>query len=207
MPRPKRQRRLQKPPVGYGFRPLRVNLDEDKGVQLLFEEYESLRLADYESFSQEEAAREMNVSRPTFTRIYDVARRKMAMALVENKILHVAGGHVKFEHEWYRCLSCDTTFRETVHNKGKNCPVCQSTDIEHINGTLHEKNIIPKVQRNAMGQLGYCVCPACGFREKHQVGVPCKSLICRNCQVHFVRENSAEHNNINFIKNQQKNKT
>lgn len=85
MPRPKRHRRLQKPPVGYGFRPLRNNLDEDQGIQLLFEEYESLRLADYEGHAQEEAALKMNVSRPTFTRIYEAARKKMAQALVENK--------------------------------------------------------------------------------------------------------------------------
>jgi len=206
MPRPKRHRRLQKPPVGYGFRPLRKNLDEDQKIQLLFEEYESLRLADYEGHAQEEAALEMNVSRPTFTRIYETARKKMAQALVENKILNVAGGHVEFEHEWFRCLTCDTTFRETKTNRGNNCPVCESETIEHINGTLHQDANIPKVQRNAMGESGYCICPACGQKQKHLAGTPCKSLVCGSCQVHYVRENSAHHTNINRIKNQQKQK-
>ncbi|MBN1650414.1 MAG: DUF134 domain-containing protein [Bacteroidales bacterium] len=204
MPRPKRQRRLQKPPIGYGFRPLRKNLDEDQRIQLLFEEYESLRLADYENLSQEDAAQEMNVSRPTFTRIYERARTKMAKALVENRVLYVAGGDVAFDHEWYRCLTCDTTFRETQTNKGKTCPVCRSEEIEHINGTLHENDYIPDVQRNAMGELGYCICPACGDKKEHQAGIPCKTLVCNNCQVHFVRENSAHHFNINRIKNKQK---
>ena len=206
MPRPKRHRRLQNPPVGYGFRPLRKNLDEDLSVQLLFEEYESLRLADYEGSAQEEAALEMNVSRPTFTRIYESARKKMALALVENKTLHVAGEHVAFDHEWYRCLTCDTTFRETNVNCGNSCPVCHSDKIEHINGTLHQGVNIPSAQRNAMGELGYCVCPACGQRQKHLAGTPCKAVVCEDCQVHYVRENSAHYININLIKNQQKQK-
>ena len=206
MPRPKRHRRLQNPPVGYGFRPLRKNLDEDQGIQLLFEEYESLRLADYEGQAQEEAALRMNVSRPTFTRIYEAARKKMAQALVENIILHVAGGNVEFEHEWFRCMTCDTTFRETKANRGNRCPVCQSEDIEHINGTLHQEDMPPLDQRNAMGELGFCVRPACGKSQKHEAGTPCKSIVCGNCQVHFVRENSAHYTNINRIKNQQKQK-
>lgn len=204
MPRPKRQRRLQKPPIGYGFRPLRNNFEEDQVIQLLFEEYESLRLADYDGLSQEAAAVEMQVSRPTFTRIYEKARKKMAKALVENKTLNVAGGSVSFEHEWFRCLTCDTTFRETSSNRGNNCPVCQSTNIEHINGTLHEREIRPKVQRNTKGELGYCICPACGVKQKHIAGIPCKSIVCGKCQVHFVRENSVQHKQINEIKNQQK---
>ncbi len=205
MPRPKRHRRLQKPPIGYGFRPLRSNFDEDQDIQLLFEEYESLRLADYEGLSQEEASFKMDVSRPTFTRIYETARIKMAKALVENKTLMVAGGHVEFEHEWYRCLHCDTTFRETTNNNGKNCPVCKSVNIEHINGTLHQTQNIPSAQLNAIDELGFCICPACGQKEKHQAGVPCKSLVCGKCQVHYVREGSAHHSNINQIKNQQNN--
>lgn len=204
MPRPKRHRRLQKPPVGYGFRPLRNTMEEEQEVQLLFEEYESLRLADYKGFSQEEASLEMNVSRPTFTRIYESARKKMALALVENKTLHVAGGNVAFDHEWFRCLTCDTTFRETASNRGNTCPVCHSDKIEHINGTLHQGSTVPKALRNAMGELGYCVCPACGDKRKHQAGTPCKSIVCEHCQVHYVRENSAHHFNINQIKNQQK---
>jgi predicted DNA-binding protein (UPF0251 family) len=205
MPRPKRHRRLQGPPMGYGFRPLRKNLDENQQVQLLFEEYESLRLADYQNLSQEEASREMGVSRPTFTRIYDVARKKMVQALVENKVLKVAGGNVEFEHEWFRCLKCDTTFRESTITHGEECPVCHSHDIEHINGTLHQ-TAPGFVSQKPKADLGYCICPACGKRKKHQLGVPCKALVCEECQVHFVRENAAHHTNIKRIKNQQKHK-
>jgi len=203
MPRPKRHRRLQMPPLGYGFRPLRQNW-ENQNVQLFFEEYESIRLADYIELTQEDAAVEMNISRSTFTRIYDKARAKIAKALVENSTLNVSGGHVIFEHEWYRCLTCDTTFRETTQNKGGFCPVCNSTKIEHINGTLHEAANIT-TPRNSMGDYGYCVCPSCNQKLKHQAGIPCKSIVCENCQVHYVRENSAHHSNINKIKKQQKN--
>jgi DNA-directed RNA polymerase subunit RPC12/RpoP len=126
--------------------------------------------------------------------------------LVENITLNVAGGHVKFDHDWFRCLICDTTFRETETNQGNNCPVCHAESINHINRTLHQSSNIPKAQRNAMGELGYCVCPSCGQKQNHVAGVPCKSLMCEKCQVYYVRENSVHHNNITRIKNQQEHK-
>lgn len=206
MPRPKRQRRLQSPPVGYGFRPIRQNLDEEKGVQLLFEEYESIRLADYEGMSQEEASEIMNISRPTFTRIYDSARAKVAKALVDNLLLNVAGGDVKFDHEWFRCLNCDTTFRESADNNGKYCPVCKSDKIEHINGTLHQPVRRAEAPKAVQDDLGFCICPACGGKQQHLAGIPCKSIFCQKCHVHLIRENSAHHFNIKQIKNNQNTK-
>jgi len=52
---------------------------------LNFDEYETIRLLDYEGLMQEEAAERMNVSRPTLTRIYENARKTMAKAFVEGK--------------------------------------------------------------------------------------------------------------------------
>ena len=121
-------------------------------------------------------------------------------------MLNVAGGNVVFEHEWFRCLTCDTTFRGTINNTGESCPVCHSKNIEHINGTLNKAVNTPPNPRNAMGDLGYCICPACGRRQKHQAGTPCKSVVCNECQVHYVRENSAHYTNINKIKKQKKHK-
>ena len=57
-----------------------------KGEVLLgYDEYEVLRLLDYEGFSQERCAERMDVSRPTVTRMYENARRKIADALVNGK--------------------------------------------------------------------------------------------------------------------------
>lgn len=201
MPRPKRHRKLQQPPAGYGFRPYRQN-DDEACVQLLFEEYEAIRLADYKHLSQEEASSVMEVSRPTFTRIYDSARSKVARALVENLSLKVAGGHVQFEHEWYRCLDCDTTFRAGSLPEKEHCPVCHSSKLEHINGSLH-LSVIQRPQNKESDEMGFCVCPACGSKQPHKAGIPCKSILCNKCKVHLIRENSMHHQRINQIKNQQ----
>jgi len=63
---------------------------------LLFDEYEVVRLLDYEGKQQSEAAELMMVSRPTLTRIYMEARRKIATAIVEGCQLRITGGNTDF---------------------------------------------------------------------------------------------------------------
>lgn len=52
-------------------------------VHLGADGWEALRLCDHEGLDQEQAAKRMDVSRPTFGRILDRARRAVAQALVE----------------------------------------------------------------------------------------------------------------------------
>jgi predicted Fe-Mo cluster-binding NifX family protein len=40
----------------------------------------------------------------------------------------------------------------------------------------------------AAGPVGYCVCPQCGHKESHQVGVPCMQMQCPKCGAAMVRE-------------------
>jgi len=63
---------------------------------LTIDELEAVRLADHEGLDQEEAARRMNVSRPTFGRILAQARRKVAGALVQGRGFGIEGGVVRF---------------------------------------------------------------------------------------------------------------
>ncbi len=56
-------------------------------VMLTLDEMEALRLVDYEGKIQEEAAREMGVSRGTLWRCLDSARRKLAKSVVEGREL------------------------------------------------------------------------------------------------------------------------
>jgi predicted DNA-binding protein (UPF0251 family) len=65
-------------------------------VVLTLDEFEALRLADMEGMYQEQAAGKMNVSRPTFSRIVEQARRKVATALIQGKALRLEGGAVVF---------------------------------------------------------------------------------------------------------------
>lgn len=76
-------------------RPLR-ELEE---VRLGFDEAEALRLADLEGLYQEAAARSMGVSRQTFGRIVEEARRKVADAILGGKALRIEGGEIRLPME------------------------------------------------------------------------------------------------------------
>ena len=58
------------------------------------DELEALRLADLEGFYQNRAVVRMGVSRPTFARIIEASRRKVAEALVLGRAIRIAGGPV-----------------------------------------------------------------------------------------------------------------
>lgn len=64
---------------------------------MTLDELEALRLADYEGLYHEQGAERMSVSRPTFGRILEAARRKTAEALVYGKSLRIEGGPVEID--------------------------------------------------------------------------------------------------------------
>jgi len=86
------------PEVRY-FKPVGVRLRGLEEVILTLDELEALRLADLEGCYQEEAAGRMGISRPTFSRIVENARRKVADALVNGKALRMEGGSVTTKGE------------------------------------------------------------------------------------------------------------
>ncbi|WP_035254741.1 DUF134 domain-containing protein [Desulfatiglans anilini] len=92
MPRPRKRRFVQHPPVVTGFLPNSVPPWGRCEVLLTLEGLEALRLSDFEGLDQETAAAKMNVSRQTFGRILAEARRTVAEALVLGKTLHIDGG-------------------------------------------------------------------------------------------------------------------
>ncbi len=63
-------------------------------VVVTLDEFEAIRLADFEGLYQEEAAARMKISRPTFSRVVESARRKVADALIHGKALRIEGGPV-----------------------------------------------------------------------------------------------------------------
>ncbi len=40
----------------------------------------------------------------------------------------------------------------------------------------------------AAGPSGECICPNCGYRLKHNSGIPCSNLKCPKCGVVLVRK-------------------
>jgi predicted DNA-binding protein (UPF0251 family) len=132
MPRKKRERKMLMPPAIKGMSVTGVRGRKSNQVFLLLEEYETIRLLDYQMLNQEQAAVLMQVSRPTLTRIYEEARRKVASAFVEGRDIVVRGGKVSFEEEWYACTNCKQRF----HHQGDEnpiCPACGSKESESLN--------------------------------------------------------------------------
>jgi predicted DNA-binding protein (UPF0251 family) len=132
MPRKKRFRRIQVPPVIKGMSVYGVRGRKSNEVILHIEEYEAIRLLDYQNLTQEEAAVFMDVSRPTLTRIYEEARIKVATAFVEGRDLLFRGGDIYFDKNWYKCNSCQASFSD-YSDKVASCPVCNSNELISLN--------------------------------------------------------------------------
>jgi len=94
VPRPFCPRKIGCWPEVTHFKPAGVPLSVLGEITLTLDELEALRLADLNGMYQEKAAQRMNISRPTFARIVEAARRKVADVLVHGKALRVEGGPV-----------------------------------------------------------------------------------------------------------------
>jgi uncharacterized protein len=94
MARPCCLRRIAFRPDADFFKPAGIPARELELVTLTLDEVEALRLADLNGLYQERAAVEMAVSRSTFSRIIEEARRKVADALIHGKALRLEGGAV-----------------------------------------------------------------------------------------------------------------
>ena len=90
--RPKKIRWVKCEPGERCFRPQCKPLSKLGGVYLTLDEFEAVRLADLKELKQEEAAKRMNISRPTFSRIISSAHRKIGDALVNIKAIRIEGG-------------------------------------------------------------------------------------------------------------------
>ena len=90
--RPKKIRWVKCEPGERCFRPKCKPLSKLEGIFLTLDEFEAVRLADLEELKQEDAARRMKISRPTFSRIISSAHRKIGDALVNIKAIKIEGG-------------------------------------------------------------------------------------------------------------------
>ena len=186
MPRPKRKRNVTHPPMMEGFKPFGIPLTDLEPVILFYEEYEVIRLLDYLGMTQLEAAREINVSRPTLTRIYEKARRTIAEAFVEGKAIFIEGGDYHTDEFWYRCEACHKLL--ISEQEIFSCSYCTSDKIR----TLSNKPVNMDHKHHEDG-TGFCICLHCGTKIPHQPGVPCRESACPQCGKKMIRENSYHH--------------
>ena len=133
MSRPVLKRKIENPPVMEGFRPFGIPFTDLEPIILLYEEYEAIRLTDYTGLTQEQSSVQMAVSRPTFTRIYEKARRSIAKAFVEGKAIFIEGGNYHTEDNWYRCDDCMKLIISSVNKKS--CNYCHSKKLRKLNKT------------------------------------------------------------------------
>lgn len=92
MPRPRIPRRVWFEPGVTYYKPAGVRMIHLEEVVLTMDEFEAVRLKDYEGLDQKEAAKKMNISQPTFQRVYESARKKIADAIVNGKAIRIEGG-------------------------------------------------------------------------------------------------------------------
>ncbi len=132
MPRPKKARGVRRPPIFSKFKPAGVKGCSLDQVQLSLDEYEAIRLCDYEGLDHAGAADEMGISRSTFSRLIEKARSKLAGFLIEGKVLSIEGGDIHFHENVFVCSNCQKVFHGDLDNGVRKCPECGSTDItEH----------------------------------------------------------------------------
>jgi uncharacterized protein len=95
MVRPRLCRRIRLNPEITYFKPRGVPLFHLEEVILHVDEYEAVRLKDLEGLEQENCAKKMNISQPTFHRIVLSARKKIADAIIHGKAIRIEGGTYK----------------------------------------------------------------------------------------------------------------
>jgi predicted DNA-binding protein (UPF0251 family) len=104
-------------------------------VGLTIDEREALRLADLNGLSHEEAGRSMGVSRATFGRIIQKARRVVADALINGKAINIEGGSYKLIDgpRIFTCEGCQFTWEEPRGTgRPAACPSCNHEGLHRI---------------------------------------------------------------------------
>lgn len=131
MPRPQKIRRVGFLPDARHFKPAGIPLRLMKEVCVSIEEAEAIRLKDLEGMEQEEAARKMNISRPTFQRVLLSARYKIADALLYGKAIRIEGGNFEMALRRFRCMhGHEWELSETeTEATPQLCPTCNTLSI------------------------------------------------------------------------------
>lgn len=135
MPRPVKSRRVSSIPKINYFKPAGIPMRELEEINISIEEAEAIRLKDLESLEQEKCAGMMSISRPTFQRVLESARRKLADALLNGKAIRIDGGNFEMANSLFRCNrghEWSIPFESIVVGRPRCCPTCQTADISPL---------------------------------------------------------------------------
>ncbi len=89
MSRPCIRRRVRGRPNSYYFKPAGIRMIDLEETILSLDEFEAVRLIDFQQISQEQAANKMKVSQPTLSRILKSARKKISDAIIKGKAIRI----------------------------------------------------------------------------------------------------------------------
>ncbi|HHX30614.1 MAG TPA: DUF134 domain-containing protein [Clostridiaceae bacterium] len=95
MARPMKWRRVCQLPENSRFGPLGAGAGSRERIIMTVDEYESIRLIDWEGYTQEECAAQMGIARTTVQSMYAKARRKIADSIIHGKVLIIEGGEYR----------------------------------------------------------------------------------------------------------------
>jgi predicted DNA-binding protein (UPF0251 family) len=119
------------PQITY-FKPAGVPSLHLQEVRLSIEEAEAIRLKDTEGLEQDECAQRMRISRPTFARILQSARQKLADALFNGKAIRIEGGNYELAIRRFRCRNgheWELPFEVMIEQPPDLCPTCNTAEI------------------------------------------------------------------------------
>ncbi|MCK9151525.1 DUF134 domain-containing protein [Methanobacterium alcaliphilum] len=189
MARPRNFRRIFREPEIKCFKPHSDSNNDFELIKITLDEFEALRLNDYQNIKQKKAAEIMGISQPTFHRIIISARFKVSKALVEGKIITIKGGDYITDKKRYKCNDCG--FEWFSPNKEyEKCPDCDSLNIILVSEEEGTENItVPGSGRRrgyggrvrGAGAPRVCKCTQCGYEVPKTPGIPCRNEKCPQC--------------------------
>ena len=134
MSRPENNRIVHKPPFFTEFKPVGRSDRSTEKIILNLDEFEAIRLADLMGMSQEEASAEMEISRPTFSRLIERSRKKMAEFIFHGKALRIYGGNIHFRRNIIQCADCGHICNININDTIIECPKCKSKNLLNLAG-------------------------------------------------------------------------
>ena len=132
MPVETKIRKVQAYPAYSVFKPAKVPLRDLTLITITLEEFEAIRLVDFEDKNQREAAEIMEISQPTINRILKSARKKLGQMLVQGHAIVIEGGVIALHCVVYRCKNCGFHWTAKRNEPVDLCEKCRSTEIERI---------------------------------------------------------------------------
>lgn len=117
------------------FGPVEKSADGTKKILLRADQMEAMRLADLEGLSQNDAAEQMNVSRQTFGRIVEEARKIVAFAIVNGYTLSIDyDANAEMCSRMMKCADCGHRWPQPMSDDAVSCgcPVCGSSNIMRL---------------------------------------------------------------------------